>query len=133
MKMSEHHTTETHHLRIPETEQRTRTRIPDLTRSEVWLSTPSEGGRLGHMNDLSLGGFAVHTADLSGLPVGSEVAAYFKEGSVRARIRYVTNDTSAGYRIGMAWVRPKSPVVVKLLKRCIREICAHIDSGSEGE
>ena len=109
-----------------ELEKRKRTRIPDLTSSEVFFSTPTHGEQTGTLEDVSLGGFAVRIAEALGFFAHQELIVSFKEGLIRARVKYVATDVDEGYRIGLEWVQPRSPAVISILERCLTELYAQV-------
>jgi hypothetical protein len=109
-----------------ELDRRERTRIPDLSSSEVLFSSSTHGEQVGRIEDVSLGGFAVRMAEASEFFAGRELVACFMEGLVRARVRYVVAHAEGDYRVGLEWEYPRSPAVIDILKRCMREICGHL-------
>jgi hypothetical protein len=131
MNTSKNQAAEYDYVPTTEPENRKRTRIPDLTSSEVYFSTPMRGEQTGRLEDISLGGFAVRLDEASGFVTGHELVVCFQEGLVRVQVKYVVAHADVGYRVGLEWAQPRSPAVIDILTRCMNEIYAHIVSSSE--
>lgn len=100
-------------------DRRESSRIPDMDGTRVHFFMPELGDRVGQLEEVSLGGFAMRVSESSRPAPGQEMTAYFRDDKIRAIVKYVSAAADDGYRVGAEWIHPKSSTVISLLRGCL--------------